>query len=214
MGSKRRMVIKTSGIRRGKLLDIGCGRGLFMHSMQSAGWQVMGLEPNEAARDLCAREYGLKALPMEELVNIPSLSMDIITMWHVLEHVHDLEHVLGEVKRILKHDGRLMLALPNYASLDAKFYQGYWAGYDAPRHLYHFNPTVIEQLGRQHGLRLLACARMPLDSFYVSMLSEKYKKGKGRLARGFMVGLRSLLASLGSPERCSSIIYRMSKAAI
>ncbi len=207
MSSKRRLVVKTVGKKRGQLLDIGCGRGLFLHMMQAVGWQVHGLEPNAAARAWCQQEYDLPVLPMAELVNIPAQSMDVITLWHVLEHIHDLEHVLAELKRILKHDGRLLLALPNYTSYDANFYQEYWAGYDPPRHLYHFNPAVIEQLSDQYGLRLLDCARMPLDSFYVAMLSEKYRGDKGRLARGLWVGLRSLWWSIGTPRRCSSIIY-------
>ena len=101
----------------------------------------------------------------------------------------------------------LILALPNYTSYDASFYQGFWAAYDPPRHLYHFNPAVIAQLCDRHGLHLLDCARMPLDSFYVSMLSEKYKGDQGWLARGLWVGLRSLLLSLGTRKKSSSIIY-------
>ncbi|MFC1480826.1 class I SAM-dependent methyltransferase [Candidatus Neomarinimicrobiota bacterium] len=212
MNSKRKLVIKTSGKKRGKLLDLGCGRGMFLHTMQAAGWQVRGLEPNEAARAWCKQEYGLPVLPMEQLVNIPTQSIDIITMWHVLEHVHDLVHVLKEIRRILTHDGRLILALPNYTSFDAKFYRGHWAGYDAPRHLYHFNRVVIEQLGDRQGFRLLGSSRMLLDSFYVSMLSEKYLAGKGWMLRGLWIGLRSLALSLRSGDRGSSIIYLLSKA--
>ena len=212
MGRKRTLVQKSIGKKRGKLLDIGCGRGLFLHTLQNAGWQVMGLEPNATARAACRAEFGLNVLPMEELAHIPANSMDVITLWHVLEHVHDLAHLLAALKRILIPAGRLLLALPNHTSLDAQFYGPDWAAYDAPRHLYHFSPPAVRELCARHGLILLGRSPMALDAFYVALLSEQYQGRQGRLSRAMVVGLRSWWHSVGRPDNCSSVVYQASLA--
>ncbi len=128
-------------------------------------------------------------------------------MWHVLEHVHDLQGYMAKLKTLLKEKGRLIIAVPNYTSGDAAVYGQYWAAYDVPRHLYHFSPVSMKGLVEKHGMKLLGYQPMWYDSFYVSLLSSKYKNGATRLLGAFINGLRSNISALGDVKRCSSVIY-------
>jgi hypothetical protein len=135
-------------------------------------------------------------------------------MWHVLEHVHQLHEYIKQLKNLIKPDGVIFIAVPNYQSLDAKFYGAHWAAYDVPRHLYHFSPKSMEHLVSLHGLKIKAHKPMWFDSFYVSMLSEKYKskQNKNNFLRAFMIGLFSNVSALFNTKKCSSIIYIIEKA--
>jgi len=208
---KRRLIEQTTGLQNGTLLDIGAGTGAFAHSMQQAGWNTTGLEPDAATRKRAADLYGLNLLDTPSLFQLPPASFDAITMWHVLEHVHELHACIEQIKVLLKETGRALIAVPNYTSYDAAIYQQAWAAYDVPRHLYHFSPDAIKHLLNQHGLRLLGLHPMWFDSFYISMLSEQYKNGKNNLVKAVWIGLLSNIKAVGNRERCSSVIYVIGK---
>ncbi|HVI43373.1 MAG TPA: class I SAM-dependent methyltransferase [Chitinophaga sp.] len=205
--SKQNWVRASSGIKQGSLLDIGCGTGAFLHYMQTGGWNVTGLEPDENARKNAKSIYNIEPLPIDQLFSLPAASFDAITMWHVLEHVHELHHYLERIRVLLKPGGALLIAVPNYTSSDADHYGQHWAAYDVPRHLYHFSPASMEKLLLSHQIRVEKKHPMVFDGFYVSLLSEKYKTGKSRLVAGFFNGLRSYRKGLKNVEKCSSIVY-------
>ena len=129
-----------------------------------------------------------------------------------MEHVHNVHEYLDQLKAVMKKSGRLIIAVPNYTSTDAKKYGEYWAAYDVPRHLYHFSPGSMQALLKKHGLKLLSTHPQWFDSFYVSLLSEKYKTGKQQLVRGAWTGLQSNMGAMSGASRCSSVIYVSEKA--
>ena len=204
---KRILIEKNTGLSSGKILDIGGGTGAFLHTMKQAGWEVTGIEPDEKARENAKKLYGLNLQSPEELFNLLPQTFDAITMWHVLEHVHELHEYVSQLKKLLKPTGGLFIAVPNYTSYDAKIYKQFWAGYDVPRHLYHFSPASITKLLMQHGLQLKDIKPMWYDSFYVSMLSEKYKTSKNNFLLSTWIGFVSNWKALFDRQRCSSIIY-------
>ena len=204
---KKNLVEKFTNRSTGNILDIGAGTGAFLHTMGQAGWNVTGLEPDEIARENAKQLYGLSLQQPEQLFNLPLQSFDAITLWHVLEHVHDLHEYMGELKRLLKPTGCIFIAVPNYTCYDEKVYKEFWAAYDVPRHLYHFSPASITQLLLKHGLQLKDIKPMWYDSFYVSMLSEKYKTGKNIFLVAAWNGWVSNWKALSDKEKCSSLIY-------
>ena len=208
---KRRLIQSATRLKQGKLLDIGAGTGAFVAHMQQNGWEVTGLEPDEAARAVASSVHGARLLPVEDLYSLAPESYDAITLWHVLEHVHDLHAYLDQLRKLLKKGGRIFIAVPNYTSYDATVYQGAWAAYDVPRHLYHFSPDAMEHLLTIHDMNLNVTQPMWYDSFYISMLSEKYKNGKGNLIKAVLNGLLSNLKAFVDKSRCSSLIYVVGK---
>ena len=208
---KRKLIRKVSGMQTGALLDIGCGTGEFLNTMKQAGWTSLGLEPDPGARQQAIEHFQLDVHPSDHLFQLAAKQWDVITMWHVLEHVHRLHPYLDKIYELLKPGGKLIIAVPNYQSLDAAKYESAWAAYDVPRHLYHFSPEAMQRLLSDHGFQWSTLKTMPFDAFYVSLLSEKYIHGKLRLIPGFLTGLRSYLASLRQPARCSSVMYIVQK---
>ncbi len=209
--SKRKLIQRVTGKEKGLLLDVGAGIGAFTDAMREAGWEVTALEPDETARQRAKTKYGLELQPPETLYTLPDARYDAISLWHVLEHVHDLHGYLQTFSRILKPGGKLIIAVPNYTSYDATVYQQYWAAYDVPRHLYHFSPAGMELLGQQKGFRLETTLPMWFDSLYVSMLSEQYKNGKSNLPGALRTGIWSNVKALSNAKKCSSVIYVFSK---
>ena len=209
--TKRRLIEKESGLLNGNLLDVGAGVGAFTNEMKQSGWNITGLEPDETARKNANEKYQLQFQLPENLYALPENNFDVITMWHVLEHVHELHGYIETFHRILKADGTLIIAVPNYTSYDASCYKEYWAAYDVPRHLYHFSPKSMETLAQLKGFTVKAFKPMWFDSFYVSMLSEQYKNGKGNIIKAFFAGLISNIKSIGNAKNCSSVIYVMKK---
>lgn len=193
------------------LLDLGAGTGGFASVMQRSGWTVSALEPDEAARSKAAELYALSLEDSSKLFELEASKFDAITLWHVIEHVHPLHAYVEQLKKILKPGGIIFIAVPNYTSYDASLYKQFWAAYDTPRHLYHFSPTAMQQLLQLHGLHLMAIKPMWFDSFYVSLLSEKYKSGSPNLPRGFVNGAISNLKALLNNRKASSLIYIISK---
>lgn len=209
---KAKLVISETGVEKGSVLDVGCGTGSFLQEMKERNWSIIGIEPDEDARKLAKQLYGLEPKEPGAINELQQHSTDAITLWHVLEHVHELHEYIEQLKHILKPNGRIFIAVPNYQSADASIYRSYWAAYDVPRHLYHFSPASMQALMQQHGLVIKAKNPMWFDSFYISLLSSKYRNGKTKYASAFINGLRSNLNALVNKDRCSSIIYIISKA--
>lgn len=208
---KRRLVQSSTGLQKGSILDLGSGVGSFVNEMSQHGWTVTGLEPDADARKVAKELYRLDLGDTNEFYRLHSASFDAITMWHVLEHVHDLSIYIHQLRNILKDNGRLLVAVPNYTSFDAKAYGEYWAAYDVPRHLYHFSPRSVQVLMEKHGLRVIGYKPMWYDSFYISLLSSRYKRSKTNWLTAFMIGIRSNLKALHDVRKCSSVIYIVSK---
>jgi 2-polyprenyl-3-methyl-5-hydroxy-6-metoxy-1,4-benzoquinol methylase len=212
LNSKRKLIKSYANAESmPRLLDVGCGIGAFMDHMRQHGWLVEGVEPSEAARDKASKQFGLFVYPPDQFFEPNFGTFDVITMWHVLEHVHLLNEYLHRLKELLRNQGTLFIAVPNYTCYDAAVYKDYWAAYDVPRHLYHFSPASMRLLLDKHGLQLKAVKPMWFDSFYVSMLSEKYKNGKESVVKGGVIGSLSNLNAFFSKERCSSLIYVIGK---
>lgn len=207
---KLHLLQKETGLQTGNVLDIGCGTGAFLNTMQTAGWNVDGLEPDATARSKAEALYKITPQSSEKIYEKEAYTYDAITMWHVLEHVHELQAYIAQLKKMIRTKGKIFIAVPNYTSYDAKHYKEYWAAYDVPRHLYHFSPKSMGTLLAAHGLKIDAIKPMWYDSFYVSMLSEKYKNGKGNIVKAFCIGLISNLNAFFNKEKCSSIIYIIS----
>jgi 2-polyprenyl-3-methyl-5-hydroxy-6-metoxy-1,4-benzoquinol methylase len=176
----------------GKILDIGCGTGEFLNYCSTRGYEVVGIEPNEKASAFAQKVNGVPACypNLSDLASAKG-SFDCITMWHVLEHVHDLNETLELVKSLLDPAGIFIIAVPNCNSWDAGEYGKFWAAYDVPRHLYHFVGTTLEHLVSNHGFEIRKTIPQKLDSFYVSMLSEKYRSGKNNYLKSLIFGFWS-----------------------
>lgn len=198
---------------KGQLLEVGAGTGAFAHAMKEKGWNVTALEPDAASRQRAMDTYGIELLPIEKLYDLPAGKFDVITLWHVLEHVHDLKQYIQAFEQLLKPNGRLIIAVPNYTSYDAQYYKAFWAAYDVPRHLYHFSPMAMKRLMHKNQMQIVSYNPMWFDSFYVSLLSEKYKQsGMFGVARAFVIGAISNLIALRDNQRASSVIYEIKKA--
>ncbi len=209
---KLKLVQEVTGLAKGTLLDVGAGTGYFSQIMKENAWQVTSLEPDMTARKVAMDKYNLLLQDTSDLYYLEPNQFDAIAMWHVLEHVHDLQGYLTKFYEILKPNGRLIIAVPNYTSYDAEHYAEHWAAYDVPRHLYHFSPQSMDVLAKLKGFTIKAYKPMWFDSFYVSMLSEQCKNGKGKLLAAVWNGLVSNLKTLGNNKRCSSVIYVLAKA--
>jgi len=207
LGRKSRLVKKATKKKSGKILDVGTGTGFFLNEMKSHGWQVSGTEKSDEARTFTKKDFGLEINEPEQLFQFENENFDAITLWHVLEHIHRLDENMETFGRLLKPEGKLIIAVPNPTSYDALHYKEFWAAWDVPRHLWHFGPEQMKLFGEKHGLRLNSIHTMPFDSFYVSLLSEKYKKSKLALVKGLMHGKISWLKSLVNKKKCSSVIY-------
>lgn len=190
---KEKLVSRLVNVNNKSILDIGSGTGSFLEVLNKNGWHSIGIEPNEKARDISRDK---NAIAFETLNEIQNHTFDAITMWHVLEHVEDLNHQFSEFNRLLNSDGVVLIAVPNYKSYDACFYKSFWAAYDVPRHIWHFSETSIKKIAEKHNFELIESKPMWFDSFYVSLLSEKYRKNKVNYFRAFLVGLLSNLKAL------------------
>jgi ubiquinone/menaquinone biosynthesis C-methylase UbiE len=199
--------IETRKGAQGKLLDIGAGTGDFLLAAKNRGWEVNGQEPNPAARNR-ARSKGI--ILEENVSHLPTESYDVITLWHVLEHVPNLEDQIRELDRLLTREGLLIIAVPNFKSYDAQVYRESWAAYDVPRHLYHFSRPSIKKLFSKFSFELVDEKGLLFDAFYVSLLSEKIRKGKSNFANAFFTGALSNLRAKFTGEY-SSLVYFLEK---
>lgn len=197
-----------------QLLDIGCGTGYFLQAAKERGWIVSGIEKDKKARESATVRAGVKVKDENGFWDMENRSFDVVTLWHVLEHLEKLNETVNKIKEIISPDGIVVLALPNCHSYDAQFYKELWAAYDIPRHLWHFSPETVERLLTKHHLRIVKKIRMPLDAFYISLLSEKYKGSNPliKYGKGFLVGTTGFLRSLSDLGQSSSVIYIAKKA--
>ena len=207
LSRKAKLVKRTSGLNEGTLLDIGTGTGYFGHTMKEHGWQVKAIEKNAGARAFAKAHFDLEAEAEDALERYADASFDVITLWHVMEHLEHLNETWERLFTLLNDGGVLIVAVPNAASYDAKKYKEWWAAYDVPRHLWHFTPSTMQQFGAKHGFKLAEQHPMPFDAFYVSMLTEKYKGSCLAFLKGMWTGLLARFSSLATEERSSSMIY-------
>ncbi|NRS87914.1 2-polyprenyl-3-methyl-5-hydroxy-6-metoxy-1,4-benzoquinol methylase [Flavobacterium sp. 7E] len=188
--------------QRGSILDIGAGTGDFLSVAKQNGWKTVGVEPSEKAKQI-ASSKGVSFV--EKTSELGNHSFDVISMWHVLEHVPNLDEQIKELKRLLKPDGSLIIAVPNFKSFDAQHYKTFWAAYDVPIHFWHFSKNAIKMLFEKEGMELEKVLPMKFDSFYVSLLSEKYQSGKMNYIKAFFIGLQSNLKAKRNLEYSSHI---------
>ena len=203
---KKLKLINSFTLENKSLLDIGCGTGDFLQTAKEDNWNILGIEPNEQARLIANKKTNDSVFDTEQLSAFKSESFDVITLWHVLEHLPNLEEQITVFKKLLKPNGTLIIAVPNYKSYDALYYKNNWAAFDVPRHLWHFNKTSISKLVSKVSMEVKNVKPMLFDAFYVSLLSEKYKSGKMNPIKGFWIGLLSNLKSFKTKE-ASSLIY-------
>lgn len=197
-----------SSIATGKrLLDYGCGTGHFLKFMSDKNWEIKGVEPNELARKQAVSKTNDQ---VHQSIDSIRLEFDIITAWHVIEHVHELEDTFKKLRKRLSEKGHLIIALPNFQSYDAEYYDDFWAGYDVPRHLYHFSQESFYTLALKRKLKIKEVIPMKFDSYYVSLLSENYKHGKSRYFSAIRTGYQSNKKAKRTGEY-SSLIYVMTK---
>ena len=207
---KRKVKMATSGLSTGTMLDIGCGVGDFIHEMERIGWSCNGIEPSDDAQAIARKRVKAKLFKPEELSILPGASFDLITMWHVLEHVEDLHEEVYHLYRLLKNGGRLLIAVPNFQSADAQHYKEFWAAYDVPRHLSHFCRESINNIFKSSNLRLTNIDKLKWDAYYISYLSEKYQGHSLPLFKGVLRGFLSNCKAR-STGNWSSMVYIFQK---
>jgi 2-polyprenyl-3-methyl-5-hydroxy-6-metoxy-1,4-benzoquinol methylase len=194
--------------KSGNLLDFGCGTGEFLAHCQRRKWNITGVEPSENARVKASQNIGKPVA--SNLNEVDNERFDAITLWHVLEHLHELESDLRKIVALLKKDGTIFIAVPNHQSPDAKYYKKFWAGYDVPRHLWHFSKDTMNRLFEKVGLQMIEIKPMKLDAFYVSLLSEAYQNPQAsKLSNGlnaFLQGVKSNTAAKVN-NNYSSLVY-------
>lgn len=206
LNQKGNMAEAVTGGKKGRILDIGCGTGYFLDTMARRGWQTLGVEKSPLASQAARDHFGLEI--KNDLKEVDGVNrFEVISLWHVMEHLQQLPDVFARLRELLTAEGRLIVALPNSGSYDAEYYGAMWGAYDVPRHLWHFSPETFSTLARREGFVIEKFAPMPFDAFYVSMLSEKYSGHKAAFLRGMYRGSIALLHSLRNPRKSSSIIY-------
>jgi 2-polyprenyl-3-methyl-5-hydroxy-6-metoxy-1,4-benzoquinol methylase len=204
------MVKKFS--RGKKLLDIGTGTGYFPGFMRKKGYQATGVEIDPKAREFARGEFGVDVFSPDDFLygKIPG-KFDVITLWHVLEHLDSFDLYLERILEQLEPGGTVVIALPNCSAFDARYYRQTWAGYDVPRHLWHFTPSTFKMLAENHGLKIIKMKRLPLDPFYNAMLSEKYRGNRFYMISGALIGKLAYIESLFNIKKSSSVVYLLSQ---
>lgn len=206
---KRDLVVRYSGKSKGAVLDIGAGTGYFLSTMKKAGWEVQGVEQDDDTRAYAVEKSGANVCDANDFYSLPKAKYDAVTMWHVLEHVHDLKGYLAKIHEVLKDEGVFIVAVPNHKSYDADYYEEFWAAWDIPIHLWHFTPKTMRGLMQRNGFIVMDNIPMPFDAAYVSMLSEQYKSGSK--LPGLFKGMRFALKGKSNVDKCSSVIYIIKK---
>ena len=173
------------------ILDIGCGTGEFLNMFKLNNWKVSGIESNKNAREIARNKNGIEVRDDKSYNQLEDKQFDVISMWHVLEHVYDTDFQLKQIKRLLKEDGLVVIAVPNSDSTDAQIYKQYWAAYDVPRHIYHFTQKSVNDLVSKFDFELIETLPMKFDAYYISMLSEKYMNGEKNNMTAFLNGMKS-----------------------
>lgn len=213
MLNKKTSLVNSHSSSKGTLMDIGCGTGYFAGKMKQNGWEVLAIEKNPKAREFVKATWGIDVQDTVQLQKIQEKKIDVITLWHVLEHIEQLNETMKLFHAILKDNGTLIIALPNSNSYDAKVYKKYWAAYDLPRHLWHFSPITFSLLAKQHGFEIIQTVRMPFDVFYIALLSEKYINRRFGKLLALYHGVIGWAKSHSDVENTSSLIYVLKKKA-
>jgi SAM-dependent methyltransferase len=208
---KRSIIENVTGQKSGSILDIGSGTGHFAATMKEAGWLVRGIEINQKARDYSISKFGLQVIGPEKTETLDVKDFDCITLWHVLEHFHDPSKYASDIFNLLKPGGICLVAFPNCNSYDAKYYRQYWAAYDVPRHLWHFNPVTFRLFSEKTGFTIEAIRSLPLDLFYISILSKRYMGSKAAFFRGILNALPFAVLAAFRKSKSSSIIFVLRK---
>lgn len=214
INNKLKYVCKKADRKTGKICDIGCGIGYFLNAARNKGWQTVGIEKNESARNTAQETFGLCIKDTDEINSLPNASFDVVTLWHVLEHIENLSEMMEKIHSLLLPDGIAVIAVPNCISYDARHYREFWAAYDVPRHLWHFTPQTLEVLANKFNFRITDKKPMLFDSFYVSLLSEKYRRSNTAIAliKAFATGLASNINTwFKGKDKASSVIYVLRK---
>lgn len=190
IGSKLKLIKKYH--KNGKLLDLGCGLGYFLQGVQEdKTYEGFGADISDEAIKYVKANFNIDVMPENKLYEITAGSYDIITQWHVMEHVHRLEERMKFLKHILKTDGTMFIAVPISNSFDAKHYKQFWDGYDVPRHLYHFTANSMRILMEKNDFKIVKQSAMPFDAPYISMRSEYHQKNTFGFLKGAIKGLYS-----------------------
>lgn len=208
---KKNLVLYVTGLRTGSILDVGSGTGYFAATMKKAGWQAKGIEINEKAREFSRSHFGMEIVPPDKITSLEPATFDCITLWHVLEHFHDPFEYFSEIYRLLKPEGFCIIALPNCSSYDAEYFKSSWAAWDVPRHLWHFSPATFRIFSDKAGFGLVKTKTLPLDVFYISMLSEKYKGSNLSFIKGMTKAIWFAFLSFFNRRKTSSMIYILRK---
>jgi SAM-dependent methyltransferase len=211
---KNRLISSLFSNKRGFLLDIGSGTGYFPAFMQKKGWRVQGIEISEQARNFSISKFGLQVFPPEEIDSLDQGVFNCITLWHVMEHFDDPPLWFTKIGRLLKDDGYCIIAVPNVASSDASWFGKSWAAWDVPRHLWHFDPDSFSDMASRNGFTLTGKKGMPLDLFYISIMSYKNNKSLFPLIRGTSVGILLFVRNLFRRDSSSSEIFILKKQKI
>ena len=208
---KRVIIEKITGLKTGTLLDVGSGTGHFAALMKESGWDAKGIEINEKARSFATETFGLEIVSPDRIASLTANAFDCITMWHVLEHFHDPQKYVEDILKLLKTGGICLVALPNSSSFDALHYGKFWAAFDIPRHLWHFDPKTFSHFAGKNGLIIERHFILPFDVFYISALSEKYKSSRLPFFKGIVKGFWFAFLTLFNRRRSSSVIYILRK---
>lgn len=214
MSRKKKLIMHITGLRTGTLLDIGSGTGYFAGTMKKAGWQAKGIEINEKARKFSISHFGLDAVTPDKVSSLDVNSFDCITLWHVLEHFYDPFNYISEIYRLLKPGAACVIALPNCSSFDAEHYNQFWAAWDVPRHLWHFNPVTFRLFSEKSELISEDQRILPFDVFYISQLSEKYKGSSMPFIKGMSKATYFAIRSVFKKKKSSSVVYILRKPAV
>jgi SAM-dependent methyltransferase len=209
---KRGIIKKLTRLKNGNLLDVGSGTGHFAFEMKKSGWNVKGVEINEKARNFSAFTFGLDVIAPEKISNLVAKSFDCITMWHVLEHFHNPSKYISDIIPLLKPGGICLIALPNCSSYDSNHYGHFWAAFDVPRHLWHFDPFTFSFFSEKSGMKVERQLALPLDVFYISGLSEKYRGSRWPFIKGITWATWFSVLTIFNRKRSSSVIYILRKS--
>lgn len=211
LNRKFRFVERANNSKKGSVLDYGCGTGFFPAKMKQKGWQASGIEQDSDARKFANDNLKIDAFDKNHLNNIEESAFDVVTMWHVMEHIYNPDLFLKKINRIVKKGGKFIVAVPNFESYDAKLYREYWAAIDAPRHIWHFTTNTAKIMIEREGFKLEHTDFLPFDSFYISLLSEQLKTGKTNWFKGLSNGFKGYTRSRKDPKNSSSIVLTFSK---
>jgi len=189
-------------------LDFGCGIGELVLKMKSRGFVSCGVENNLNAYNACLKK---NISVFKDLISLKS-KFNLISCWHSLEHLSDFTTTLSMFNKLINKNGYLIVAVPNHESFDSKYYGKFWAGYDVPRHRFHFNKDALIRIVEDSNFEMIDSSPMFLDAFYISILSEKYKKNFFSFFKGVLIGTVSTFSYLITKNASSHyFVFKKSK---